>query len=405
MNTVKQGVKMSRILAYTSPALGHLFPMTPLLLELRSRGHRVHVRTLADQVARMRSLGLEAYATDPHVEAIENVDWRACNARAALASVVSTFVSRGKYDAPDLEQAIAEQQPDLLIVDINAWGAGVAAEASVLPYVTFSPYPPPIRSQGTPPFGPGLKPLPGPLGRLRDGLLRPLVMGAAEKAMRPGIAELRTARSLPPVGSADEFFRRGPLMLVTAAEPFEYHHGDWGGDIMMIGASAWEPPGELPTWLSGWLDETDRPLVVVTTSSEFQDDGVLARPALEALASEPVSVVVTMPTGVPEGLVVPANARVERFLPHGPLLQRAAVAVTHGGMGATQKALSHGVPVCAVPFGRDQLEVARRVAVSGAGTRLPARKLRPEKLAAAVREAMVRRDGARRVAKGYRATG
>ncbi len=325
---------MSRILAYTSPALGHLFPMTPLLLELRSRGHRVHVRTLADQVEPMESLGLEASATDPHIEAIENVDWKAGNARAALASVVSTFVARGKYDAPDLEQAIAEQRPDLLIVDINAWGATVAAEASGLPYVTFSPYTPPIRSEGTPPFGPGFKPLPGLLGRLRDGLLRPLVMGAAEKAMGPGIAELRSARGLPPVGSADEFFRRAPLMLVTTAEPFEYHHDDWGRDIMMIGASAWEPPGELPADLSAWLDESERPLVVVTTSSEFQDDGVLARTALEALAGEPVSVVVTMPAGVPDDLVVPANVRVARFLPHGPLLERAAVAVTHGGMGA-----------------------------------------------------------------------
>ena len=122
-NTVKQGVKMSKILAYTSPALGHLFPMTPLLLELRSRGHQVHVRTLADQVERMESLGLEASAMDPRIEAIENVDWKAGNARAALASVVATFVARGEYDAPDLEQAIAEQRPDLLIVDINAWGA------------------------------------------------------------------------------------------------------------------------------------------------------------------------------------------------------------------------------------------------------------------------------------------
>ena len=46
--------------------------------------------------------------------------------------------------------------------------------------------------------------------------------------------------------------------------------------------------------------------------------------------------------------------------------------MTHAGMGATQKALAHGVPVCAVPFGRDQLEVARRVEVAHAGTRLAA---------------------------------
>src|SRR6478609_2147759 len=62
---------------------------------------------------------------------------------------------------------------------------------------------------------------------------------------------------------------RAPLMLVATAEPFEYHHEDWGADIMMIGASSWEPPAEVPAW----LDDGDRPLVLVTTSSEFQDDG------------------------------------------------------------------------------------------------------------------------------------
>ena len=129
-------------------------------------------------------------------------------------------------------------------MDINSWGALVAAEASGLPFVTFSPYTPPIRSAGTPPFGPGFKPLPGLLGRLRDGLLRPVVMGVAEKVMRPGIARLREAKGLAPVGGADEFFRRAPLLLVATAEPFEYHHEDWGDDIMMIGASAWEPPAE-----------------------------------------------------------------------------------------------------------------------------------------------------------------
>src|SRR3954465_4069992 len=103
-----KGAPMSTILAYTSPALGHLFPMTPLLLELRSRGHRVHVRTLAGQVEQMQSLGLEASAVAPRIGAIENADWKEGSARAALASVVSTFVARGRYDAPDLEQAIAD---------------------------------------------------------------------------------------------------------------------------------------------------------------------------------------------------------------------------------------------------------------------------------------------------------
>ena len=115
--------------------------------------------------------------------------------------------------------------------------------------------------------------------------------------------------------------------------------------------------------------------------------------------------VATLPAGDPARVRTPANARVERFIPHAPVLAHAACAVTHGGMGATQKALAHGVPVCAVPFGRDQLEVARRVEVAGAGTRLPAKRLRPDRLRAKVREAMRLRDGAGRVQQAFAAAG
>jgi MGT family glycosyltransferase len=392
---------MATILAYTSPALGHLFPMTPLLLELRDRGHRVHVRTLGAQVDLMKSLGLEASAIDERIASVIHPDWEASNPREALLVAVRTFAERGQYDGPDLDAAIAAVRPDLLVVDINSWGALNVAEASGLPRVLFSPFTPPLRSRGVPPFGPGLKPLPGLAGRLRDGIVRPLVMGVAERTMRPDVNRLRASHGLPPVRGADDFFRQGQLMLVTTAEPFEYPHPDWAPDVQMIGASAWEPAQEPPTW----LDEIDRPLVLVTTSSEFQDDGVLVRTALEALEDQPVSVVATMPAGVEKGLTVPDNARVEPFVPHGPLLDRAAVAVTHGGMGATQKALLRGVPVCVVPFGRDQMEVARRVEVSGSGTRLPAGKLTPERLRESVRRAMTCTDGARRVAAGFAAAG
>jgi UDP:flavonoid glycosyltransferase YjiC (YdhE family) len=74
-------------------------------------------------------------------------------------------------------------------------------------------------------------------------------------------------------------------------------------------------------------------------------------------------------------------------------------------MGATQKALAHGVPVCAVPFGRDQLEVARRVEVAGAGTRLPARRLHPDRLRAKVHQAIQLREGARRMQQAFTAAG
>jgi UDP:flavonoid glycosyltransferase YjiC (YdhE family) len=87
------------------------------------------------------------------------------------------------------------------------------------------------------------------------------------------------------------------------------------------------------------------------------------------------------------------------------VLDRAICAVTHAGMGATQKALARGVPVCAVPFGRDQFEVARRVEIAGAGSRLRAGRLSPDRLRLKVREALTKTAGAKRVAEGFAAAG
>lgn len=219
--------------------------------------------------------------------------------------------------------------------------------------------------------------------------------------MLPRLNALRGDLALPPVASADEFLRKAPLMLVATAKPFEYAATNWGTDVIMTGASTWDPPVDEPAWLTA----IDRPVVLVTTSSEFQDDGVLVRTAVAAFRDEPVHVVATMPAGIPAGLQIPPNATVKEFVPHSAVLGRAAVAVTHGGMGSTQKALAKGVPVCVVPFGRDQLEVARRVEVSRSGIRLPARRLTPERLKAAVKAAMAMTEGAKRVAAGYSAAG
>ncbi len=126
---------------------------------------------------------------------------------------------------------------------------------------------------------------------------------------------------------------------------------------------------------------------------------------MAALSDLPVHVVATFPAGVPSDLDVPPNATVCQFVPHGPVLDRAVCAVTHGGMGATLRALDRGVPVCVVPFGRDQHEVAMRVEVAGCGTRLPARRLTPGRLRDKILEAATMADGAARVAGGLAATG
>ena len=250
----------------------------------------------------------------------------------AQKRAMQAFCERARFDAVDLQTAIETFNPDALLIDINAWGALTAAAKWGGPWAAWCPYPLPVPSRDVPPFGPGLRPKSGPVGRLRDAILGPVFFGALERIVAPRINEVREQLDMPPLKGAAEMFGRPPLLLYLTAEPFEYPRSDWPSNIHMVGPCDWDPPADPPPW----LDEVDQPIVLVTTSSEFQDDGRLVRCALEA-SDEDVYVVATLPSENATDITAPANARVFSFLPHTPIMQRAACAVTHAGMGATQK--------------------------------------------------------------------
>lgn len=389
-----------KILAYTSPARGHLYPLVPILDELAAREHSIAVRTLASQVPLMAGRGFDAAPILPAIEAIEHDDYQGRTPQAKLKRAMATFAARAPHEIQDLRRAIEEESPDALLVDCMTWGASAVAESWGGPWAQWFPFPLPLPSRDVPPFGPGLPPARGALGRLRDRALSPVLIRTLREASLPVLNPVRKQAGVRPLGTPHEMYTVAPLLIYMTAEPFEYPRSDWPANVRSVGPCPWDPPASPPAW----LDEIHRPIVLVSTSSEFQDDGLLVATALEALADEDVEVVVTVPAAdAPRR--VPANARVEAFVPHAAVLPRAACAVTHGGAGATQKALAAGVPVCVVPFGRDQFEVARRAEVAGAGTRVPAKRLSPARLRRAVRRAITMRDGAQRVAEGFAAAG
>ncbi|MGI8863646.1 MAG: glycosyltransferase [Solirubrobacteraceae bacterium] len=390
-----------KVLAYTSPARGHLYPLVPILDELAGRGHTIAVRTLASQVPQMQTRGFATAPISPSIEEIEHDDYLARTPLGKMKRGMATFGRRAGHEVADMRSAIETEGPDAILVDAMTLGASAVAEAWGGPWAQWFPYPLPLSSRDAPPFGPGLKPAAGPLARLRDRALRPVLTRSVQRACFPTFNAVRSAVGVAPFTRIDDMYTVPPLLLYMTAEPFEYPRSDWPQSVRMVGPCSWEPPSDPPAW----LDELESPLVLVSTSSEFQDDGQLVTTTLEALAGEPVQVVATVPSAAMPTGPVPANARVETFLPHTPILARAACAITHGGAGATQKALAAGVPVCVVPFGRDQLEVARRVEVAGAGTRLPAQRLTAARLRDKVRETMTMTSGARRVADGFRAAG
>jgi MGT family glycosyltransferase len=390
-----------RLLAYTSPARGHLYPIVPILGELTTRGHRVNVSTLSGELAGLSTLGIAAEGIDPAIEAIEIEDWRKRSLLGATRSVMRTFSARARLEGPDLAAAIDRHEPDVLLIDVNCWGAAAAAEASGRPWAIYSPYLLPLASRDAPPFGLGLRPRRDRLGVLRDAVMRPFAAGTFDHLAMPSINRLRALHALPALGDYDDALARPPLLLALTAEGFEYPRSDWPANVRLVGPVNWAPCEPAPAWLGELAD----PLVLVTCSTERQRDERLVAVALEALPPDGVSVIATSAAHDPAAFRAPPGSRVVRFLAHEAVLQRAACVVCHGGMGIVQKALAAGVPLVVVPVGRDQLETARRVEVASAGVRLSPRRLTPERLASAVRAASKRRSGAERVSRAFASAG
>jgi MGT family glycosyltransferase len=392
---------MTKVLAYTTPSRGHLFPVVPILCELQTRGHEVAVRTLACHVGDLQTLGLRTEPLAPEIEAVPIDDWQALSPQDAQEQAMQAFARRASLDAPDFRSAQASEHPDVLLVDIMAFGALAEAEASGLAWASWLPYPSWLRGPGIPPYGPGLAPLGGSEGRARDAAVAQVVEGPGRR-LTAAVNAGRTVAGLDPLAEPDDVLLRPPLLLAMTAEPFEYVRPSWPASFRLIGPCSWEPPAPVPAWLT----DDHRPVVLVSTSSEFQDDGRLVSTALEALADrDDLRVVATVPAGDPAAYECPPHGRVERFVPHAPLLERAVAVICHAGMGITQKALAAGVPVCAVPFGRDQLEVARRVENSRCGVFLPASDLTGEHLRVAVEQTVSCRPGAQRIAEAFNAAG
>jgi MGT family glycosyltransferase len=386
---------MARVLVYTAPGSGHAYPPVATAIALRDRGHEVTIRTASGSVDAIERLGLGASPIDPRIEAISLEDWKARTPIGALAAALATFDRRARYEIPDLQAAIEAERPDLVWVDMNAPGAAVVAEASGIPWANYMPYPHPRRARGVPSFGPGFAPSTSRLAQLRDGGLNVFKKLAFRPFLRSHNAR-RAAFGLPALDDGEDISLMAPLLILFSAEPFEYPR-EWPQNVRLVGPALWEPPAAEPEWLAA----EERPIVLVTASTEFQDDAKLLEIALEAFAERPYAVVATSAVHDPGDFQVPANARVERYLPHGPILRRAAAVISHGGMGTTQKALAAGVPVCAVPFMRDQFEVARRLEHCGGGTILHPKRLRPDRLRTAVEEAIGCRAGAERVRDAF----
>jgi MGT family glycosyltransferase len=388
---------MKTVLIYTSPARGHLYPMMDIALKLKEQGYAVIIQTLSGEKKIVDGEGLKHIAISPEIEALPLEDYKKDNPVSQIKSAFSTWLSRAAHEIEDLRQSYNTVFPDLLIVDVNTWGAGAFAETQGKPWVMFMPFCLPISSADTPAFGPGFAPPSNSLHRLRDRVIDSIVQSAVQVQIK-GLNQIRTKMGVPALKKYEDIFARPNLVLYRSSEPFDYPRKNWPEHILPIGPGLWAPSADQPDW----INELPSPRILISVSTEKQDDGSIIETALRSMAEEDASLIVTTAALDPEQFTAPHDrVRITKFLSHAQIIDKMDLVVTHGGMGATQRALAAGVPVCVIPCGRDQSETARRVEVSGSGTMLPKNKLNEKRLHKAIKEAMKLKPGAEKIAHAF----
>ena len=188
---------------------------------------------------------------------------------------------------------------------------------------------------------------------------------------------------------------RATLVLHASDPEFDFGFDRLPAHHRYVGPLWWDPPGERP----GYLDKSGDSWALVSLSSHTQDDLPIARAALAALGNLPVRTLLTAGAHADADLgPLPANARAVSYAPHGAVLERAALMVSHAGHGSVMRALWHGVPMVLVPWGRDQAGVAARAERLGVAAVIPRADLTTESLEAAARRVLTDRSVAERLA-------
>ncbi|WAC55262.1 glycosyltransferase [Gordonia sp. SL306] len=307
-------------------------------------------------------------------------DWECTNPLELFSRLLEfQFAGPAPAYARDMADAIDTVKPDLAVCSFFAIGAMVAAQARGVPFDVPFPNTYLLPVDGMPPVGLGLRPAHGPVTRFRDRIVRSLTLRQWNKGV-PALNSVRASYGLPPV---QEFFDQVHLarkhLVLTSAE-FDFPaqmplHVRYVGAVLddpaWTSATPWTPPAG------------DGPLILVALSSTFQDQTSCLQRVIDGLAGLPVRGYVTTGPAVDPGMLTAAdNVTVVEAAPHSQVLPHADVVITHAGHGTVVRALAAGVPVLALPHGRDQADNAVRISTRGAGITL-SRKAKPGKIAAA----------------------
>ncbi len=394
---------MSTFLFASIPVPAHTTNPLPIAARLVERGHRVlwyagkvfHPQIAAVGAEPMPYVSAEdfggldltehwsQYKDLPPIQVIKR----------AFADV---FVGHAPERVADLRQIIAGTPVDAMVCDALMVGVGLTSELEGVPWATFGDGPLPFEEPDTPPFGPGLRPMRGPIGRARNAVIRAAARRFIFRDAQRVYQTTRAALGLPPATRPVLEAMASPYLHLQGCTPgFEYPRHALPQQVHWVGALRPDAPRDWtpPTWW-GEVAGSARPVVLASQGSIRPDLTELLVPTVRAMAEEDVLVVVTTGLADPDELArhfggnLPANVRVARFIPYDVALAHARAFVTNGGYTGVTLALANGVPLVQAGTTEEKAEIAARIRYSGVGVALGTTRPTPGAIADGVRRVL-----------------
>jgi UDP-glucoronosyl and UDP-glucosyl transferase len=332
-----------RVLFASTRGGGHVGPLVPLARTCLRAGHEVLLAAPASAPRFGLTHRAVAEPSREEVAAVWTPTWPPSPVPAARV-IGDLFVGLyARAALPDMLNLVAEWRPDVVVRETMEFGSALAAERHDVPQVRFGIHLDARIDQAS--LEGELRVRPAgrtPAGANSSGRLAGMAAAALE--------DLRVDAGLEPDPSARALLD-APL-LTLAPRAF--------GEVP--GVRRFRDPDVRP--------RAPRDLVYVSFGSEAPHSELYPVLYRTAIADLPGQVLVTTGRDPAELGPVPANVRVERWVPQQDVMPHAAVMVGHGGSGSTLMALAAGVPQVLVPLFVDGPVNARRVAELSAGIAL-----------------------------------
>ena len=202
----------------------------------------------------------------------------------------------------------------------------------------------------------------------------------------PALNRWRATHRLPPVRRVFKDWLNSPRRVIGLfPEWFGPRQPDWPASFMHASFPLWDDPAEdhIDPELAAFLASGSPPVVVTPGSANRHAEPFFAAAteALTRLGRRGLFL-----TGFPEQLPprLPPTIIHRRYAPFSLVLPRAALLVSHGGIGTVAQALAAGIPQLIMPMAFDQPDNAFRLQALGVARWLAPGRFTADRVAAAL---------------------